>query len=97
TILRIIEQPDTPVDLLRNALRFNGLAVLNQECKDFVLDVAPVASQVDGGSIMENPSAGSKRAVQSGVVTQTKYLVGGMLRSQVKQIVAPTNKLRVSG
>src|SRR5437899_2820910 len=89
TILRIIEQPDTPVDLLRNALRFNGLAVLNQECKDFVLDVAPVASQVDGGSIMENPSAaGSKRAVQSGVVTQTKYLVGGMLRSQVKQIVA---------
>jgi hypothetical protein len=97
TILRIIEQPDTPVDLLRNALRFNGLAVLNQECKDFVLDVAPAASQVDGGSIMENPSAaGSKRAVQSGVVTQTKYLVGGMLRSQVKQIVAAANKIRLS-
>ena len=97
TILRIIEQPDTPVDLLRNALRFNGLAVLNQECKDFVLDVAPVASQVDGGSIMENPSAaGSKRAVPSGVVTQTKYLVGGMLRSQVKQIVAAANKIRLS-
>src|SRR5213080_1778 len=97
TILRIIEQPDTPVDLFRNALRFNGLAVLNQECKDFVLDVAPVASQVDGGSIMENPSAaGSKRAVQSGVVTQTKYLVGGMLRSQVKQIVAAATKIRLS-
>src|SRR3954451_9144989 len=42
SILRIIEQPDTPIDLLRNALRLNGLAVLNQECKDFVLDVAPV-------------------------------------------------------
>ena len=34
SLLRIIEQPDTPVDLLRNALRLNGLAVLNQECKD---------------------------------------------------------------
>ena len=33
TILRIIEQPDTPVDMLRMALRLNGLAVLNQECK----------------------------------------------------------------
>ena len=30
------------LDLLRNALRLNGLAVLNQECKDFMLDVAPV-------------------------------------------------------
>jgi len=42
TILRIIEQPDTPVPLLRNALRLNGLAVLNQDCKEFVLDVAPL-------------------------------------------------------
>ena len=43
-LLRIIEQPDTPIDLLRSALRFNGLNVLNQECKDFVLDCAPVTS-----------------------------------------------------
>jgi len=28
-ILRIIEQPNTPVELLRSALRLNGLAVLN--------------------------------------------------------------------
>ena len=42
SLLRIIEQPNTPIDLLRNALRLNGLAVLNQECKDFVLDCAPV-------------------------------------------------------
>jgi Tfp pilus assembly PilM family ATPase len=27
SLLRIIEQPDTPVDLLRQALRLNGLAV----------------------------------------------------------------------
>jgi type IV pilus assembly protein PilM len=90
-ILRIIEQPDTPLDLLRNALRLNGLAVLNQECKDFVLDVAPVASHANGGSTAEKPSGGG-----TSVVTQTKYLVGGMLRSQVKQIAAAANKLRVS-
>jgi len=92
TILRIIEQPDTPLDLLRNALRLNGLAVLNQECKDFVLDVAPVGSPVDDGSTSEKTtSAGGAR-----VMTQTKYLVGGMLRSQVKQIVTAANKNRLS-
>src|SRR5229473_7009503 len=76
TILRIIEQPDTPIDLLRTALRLNGLAVLNQECKDFVLDVAPVASQGNGESTNEKESfAAAKVAVQSGVVIKTKYLV----------------------
>ena len=96
TILRIIEQPDTPLDLLRNALRLNGLAVLNQECKDFVLDVAPVAGFADSESETESSASGTKTAVQAGVVTQTKYLVGGMLRSQVKQIVAAANKIRLS-
>jgi len=96
-ILRIIEQPDTPVELLRTALRLNGLAVLNQECRDFVLDVAPVAAQGNDESTNEKESAaGAKVAVQSGVVTKTKYLVGGMLRSQVKQIVAAANKIRLS-
>src|SRR6202162_153869 len=96
TILRIIEQPDTPLDLLRNALRLNGLAVLNQECKDFVLDVAPVAGLADSASETGSSAGGAKTAVQAGVVTQTKYLVGGMLRSQVKQIVAAANKIRLS-
>src|SRR5438132_14244054 len=66
TILRIIEQPDTPVDLLRNALRLNGLAVLNQDCKDFVLDVAPVGSLTDDGSTSEKSSS----AGGTSVVTQ---------------------------
>jgi Tfp pilus assembly PilM family ATPase len=91
SILRIIEQPDTPIDLLRTALRLNGLAVLNQECKDFVLDVAPVGAQSDGESTSEKPSGRG-----TSVVTQTKYIVGGMLRSQVKQIVAAANKIRLS-
>src|ERR1700716_2501012 len=80
-ILRIIEQPDTPLDLLRNALRLNGLAVLNQECKDFVLDVALVGNLLDDGSTSEK----SPSSAGTSVLTQTKYLVGGMLRSQVKQ------------
>ena len=81
-ILRIIEQPNTPVELLRSALRLNGLAVLNQECKDFVLDCAPVsavalAGVAPDGSAVESPSSGSGK---------TRYLVGGMLRPTVKQI-----------
>jgi Tfp pilus assembly PilM family ATPase len=97
TILRIIEQPDTPVHLLRNALRLNGLAVLNQDCKEFVLDVAPLITHQHGTSAIDKPTGdGSNVAVQSGVVTQTKYLVGGMLRSQIKQIIAAAAKVRVS-
>ncbi len=97
TILRIIEQPDTPAHLLRNALRLNGLAVLNQDCKEFVLDVAPLITHQHGTSAIDKPAGdGSHAAVQSGVVTQTKYLVGGMLRSQIKQIVAAAAKVRVS-
>ncbi len=96
-LLRIIEQPDTPVDLLRNALRFNGLAVLNQECKDFVLDVAPVMSPDANGEPTNHgatPSSGGV-AVHSGVVTKTKYLVGGMLRPLVKQISTAMSKTRL--
>src|SRR5436190_14547081 len=39
SLLRIIEQLTTPPELLRNALRYNGLTMLNQDCKEFVLDV----------------------------------------------------------
>src|SRR5207244_2393067 len=74
-ILRIIEQPNTPIDLLRTALRLNGLAVLNQECKDFVLDVAPVGAQSDSESTSEKPGGGG-----TSVVTQTQYIVDGRLR-----------------
>lgn len=96
-LLRIVEQPDTPVDLLRNALRFNGLAVLNQECKDFVLDVAPVMNR-NGNNRPQNTTSDNKGgnvAVQSGVVTKTKYLVGGMSRPVVRQISAAMAKTRV--
>lgn len=93
TLLRIVEQPTTPVDLLRNALRLNGLLVLNQECRDFVLDVAPVVSNgKNGGELVEGSG---NVAVQGAVATRTKYLVGGMLRPAVKQISEAIAKTRV--
>lgn len=87
-LLRIVEQPSTPIDLLRNALRLNGLMVLNQECKDFVLDCALLASETNGAG-----GEGSSVATQVGV--QTKYLVGGLLRPTVKRIFEACNKSRI--
>jgi Tfp pilus assembly PilM family ATPase len=100
SLLRIIEQPNTPIDLLRNALRLNGLAVLNQECKDFVLDCAPVVAEETNGH-KTNGNGKDKDAPeqemngQNGVV-KTKYLVGGMLRPTVKQISEACTKSRTS-
>ncbi|HSH39587.1 MAG TPA: pilus assembly protein PilM, partial [Chthoniobacterales bacterium] len=94
SLLRIIEQPDTPVDLLRNALRLNGLAVLNQECKDFVLDCAAVSTSGTNGS--NGHSNGSSNGDGGYSVPKKKYLVGGMLRPQVKQITDAMTKTRLS-
>jgi Tfp pilus assembly PilM family ATPase len=92
-LLRIIDQPDTPVDLLRNALRLNGLAVLNQECRDYVLDCAPVSAN---GSEPEGVgSAPNEGGVATAVATK-KYLVGGMLRPVVQQISTAFRKTRVA-
>ena len=81
-LLRIIEQPTTPVELLRSALKLNGLAVLNQDTRDFVLDCAPV-SAVTLVPVTPDGAPAEVSAVPSG---KTRYLVGGMLRPAVKQI-----------
>ncbi len=92
SLLRIIEQPRTPVNLLRNALRLNGLAVLNQECKDFVLDCAPVISVGHNGN-GENAEELPESTANGG---KAKYLVAGMLRPMVKQISEAVSKTRLS-
>src|SRR5207249_8536198 len=98
-LLRIIEQPETPLPLLRNALRLHGLTVLNQDCKDFVLDVTPVSPKntLDGENTSASPNMGLGGVAlqQHGVVTKTKYLVGGMLRKAVKQISEAVAKTRL--
>src|SRR5678815_1764464 len=73
SLLRIIEQPNTPIDLLRNALRLNGLMVLNQECKDFVLDCAPVVAEGTNGHGTNGHSESAAETSQNGVA-KTKYL-----------------------
>jgi len=86
-LLRIIEQPNTPVELLRSALRLNGLAVLNQECKDFVLDCAPVSAGALAGVTANGTATEGSR--------KTRYLVGGMLRPAVKQISEALSKMKM--
>lgn len=105
SLLRIIEQPDTPIDLLRSALRLNGLHVLNQETKDFVLDCAPVSANGNGanGHPQNGEANGSSKADDGADPAaaavgraRKKYLVGGMLRPVVKQISEATTKVRMS-
>jgi Tfp pilus assembly PilM family ATPase len=95
-LLRIVEQPTTPTHLLRNALRLNGLAVLNQECREFVVDLTPVMAKSGNDSAPNESGDGGPVAVQSSVATKTKYLVGGILREQVKQIVQAFGKSKMS-
>ena len=73
-LIRIIEQPETPTEILRDALRLNGMALLNQDCKSFVLDCDEIPSS-------EAPAPGQ----QSGT-RQRKYIVGGLPRTQVSQV-----------
>ena len=71
-LIRIIEQPETPTDILRDALRLNGMALLNQDCKEFVLDCDRISS--------------SETPAEPGGSPKHKYLVGGLPRVQVNQI-----------
>jgi type IV pilus assembly protein PilM len=73
-LIRIIEQPETPTAILRDALRLNGMSLLNQDCKEFVLDCDEI------------PSSESAPAHEPGVPRRHRYLVGGIPRTQVNQI-----------
>ena len=96
SLIRIIEQPNTPLELLRNALHLNGLAVLNQECRDFVLDVAPVNAEAEEPAAPKEEAEGEGPvAVQAAVAAKTRYVVGGLLRSHVKQIAEGLSKTRL--
>jgi Tfp pilus assembly PilM family ATPase len=95
-LIRIIEQPETPIELLRSALRLSGLTVLNQECRDFVLDVTPVNAKPNHQTGAETSAEGSTiTAVQNQVLATTKYLVGGMQRETVNKISEAVTKTRL--
>jgi Tfp pilus assembly PilM family ATPase len=69
-MVRIVDQPDTPPEILRDALRLNGLALLNQDCRNYVLDCdyIPTTQPLQG---------------EYGAPPQKRYLVAGMPREQV--------------
>jgi type IV pilus assembly protein PilM len=75
-LIRIIEQPETPTGILRDALRLNGMALLNQDVKAFVLDCDLIPSK---------PAA--PRAESTGT-PRLKYIVGGLPRTEVTQVSA---------
>jgi len=75
SILRIIEQPETPARLLREALRLNGMSLLNQDCRDFIIDCDLIASSPVPEGAAPAPANGMR-----------KYLVGGLRREQVGHI-----------
>jgi type IV pilus assembly protein PilM len=70
SIIRIIDQPETPTNLLRDALRLNGMTLLNQDCRQFVLDCDRIPV-----SAPETLESGKQR-----------YLVGGLPRPQVDTV-----------
>ncbi len=86
-LVRIIEQPSIPTELLRDALRLNGQMLLNQDCRELVLDCDVIPSN-------------DASAAAAGVV---RYVVGGLPRTRVQSVFeacvkakAPATALQVS-
>ena len=76
-LIRIIEQPSTPREILRDALRINGFTLLNQDVRDFVLDCAVIES---------NLPADQQQVPAPGMLPKVKYVVGGLPRKEITQI-----------
>jgi len=72
-LIRIIEQPQTPPGILRDALRLNGMLLLNQDCRELVLDCDEIP-------FSEPPDA------HGGGAPQFRYVVAGVPRSQVTEV-----------
>jgi Tfp pilus assembly PilM family ATPase len=73
--VRIVEQPETPPEVLRDALRLNGASLLNQDCRNFVLDCVECEKTVA-------PAA----PVANAPVQQKRYLVAGLPRTEIAQL-----------
>ncbi|MEI8340736.1 MAG: pilus assembly protein PilM [Verrucomicrobiota bacterium] len=80
-VIRIIEQPETPTEMLREALRLNGMALLNQDVKEFVLDCDLIKS-----------ASAKEGARQEG--QRQSYLVGGLPRALISKIDAGFQKVK---
>jgi Tfp pilus assembly PilM family ATPase len=84
-LIRIIEQPETPVEILRDALRLNGMALLNQDCKAFVLDCDRIPTNENS---TEPDAAGRKRYLVGGLPRTTVALVGSAVEQAGHDVTA---------
>ena len=91
SMVRIIDQPAMPPALLRDALRLNGVSLLNQDCKDLVLDCDLIPSSEPAQEGAPNPNK------------TVRYVVGGLPRVRVQEIheasvksKTPTSRLQVT-
>ena len=83
SFVRIIEQPQMPPEMLRNALRLNGATLLNQECRDFVLDCDLI---VESSTPAETAPVGQ----------MAHYIVGGLPRISVQMIHEACQKAKIA-
>lgn len=91
-IVRVIEQPQTPPKLLRDALKFNDMTLLNQDCKEYVLDcdyLVPEAAKT------EVPKDGEENPMAPTPSKYLKYIVAGLPRTDVNAISAAFEKNRI--
>ncbi len=82
-LIRIIDQPETPTHILRDAMRLNGMALLNQDVKGFVLDCDLI------------PSSPKETAPDPMSPSRHKYLVGGLPRVEVELVSAAVGNANV--
>ena len=78
--LRLLEQPETPVEVLREALRVNGPLLFNQDCRGSVMDCVPADRPV------RTPGA------VPGETARRRYLAGGILRTEVEALAEASRK-----
>lgn len=87
SLIRIIEQPTTPTRLLRDALRLNGLALLNQDCRDYVLDC-------DRIPVSNGHANGHAAPAETNGRPSSRYIVGGLPRTAVGEVNAALSRNR---
>jgi type IV pilus assembly protein PilM len=72
-IVRIIEQPPTPREIMRDALRLNGFALLSQDVREMVVD----CDLIEGSSTND---------LSTGEGSKVRFLVGGLARKRVDEL-----------
>lgn len=92
-VIKIVEQPPTPKDLMRKALKVSGQRILNQECQGYILDCdvlqgAKPPQEEKDGEAEAKPTPGPQNE-------KVKFLVAGLPRTRVDLIHAGLGKAKL--